>query len=155
MALEGYSRTGFDAHRERAAAEPDVLAKSFWTAAKEGRDVRTLTALFDRLHADDAYVPMPTSLDKLDGYTSEERRTLLRQIEGKLGPTNGGQSTYQGRAGVTAMSSPALAVSGCSGVSAASASIPLSEVCLGSPFGTPCRSTLSFDDDGRRFVGVS
>jgi hypothetical protein len=67
--------------------EPEALKAFIKKAVLEGRDVRALMAILDRAYAVSKQVEIPTSLDKLDDYTAEERRTLLSQIEGKLGPT--------------------------------------------------------------------
>jgi hypothetical protein len=64
-----------------------VLADLWWKAAKEGRDVRALTALFDRLYATEQHIEMPSTLDALEKLTRDQRRILLRQIEDEDGPS--------------------------------------------------------------------
>ncbi|MGZ4418013.1 MAG: hypothetical protein ACXVRV_07535 [Gaiellaceae bacterium] len=51
-------------------------------AVLEGRDVRAITTLLDRVYADDAaHVEEPHTFDQLALLTREQRRTLLTQLE--------------------------------------------------------------------------
>jgi hypothetical protein len=51
-------------------------------AVLEGRDVRAITMLLDRVYADDAaHVEEPHTFDQLAKLTREQRRTLLTQLE--------------------------------------------------------------------------
>ena len=51
-------------------------------AVLEGRDVRAITTLLDRVYADDAaHVEEPHTFDQLAKLTREQRRTLLTQLE--------------------------------------------------------------------------
>ena len=48
-------------------------------AVLEGRDVRAITTLLDRVYAD--HVEEPHTFDQLAKLTREQRRTLLTQLE--------------------------------------------------------------------------
>jgi hypothetical protein len=51
-------------------------------AVLEGRDVRAITTLLDRVYADDAaHVEEPHTFDQLAKLDQQQRRALMRQLE--------------------------------------------------------------------------
>jgi hypothetical protein len=77
--------------RAEVEADPEGFAKLFMKAAKEGRDVRALTAIYDRLYGEEVgHVEEPHTFDELAKLTREQRRQLLTQLEaeGRCDPFN-------------------------------------------------------------------
>jgi hypothetical protein len=64
--------------------EERILA-SIRKAIREGRDVRALTSLLDRVYGEDTAVQRPSTLDELALLSREERRILMAQLEDELG----------------------------------------------------------------------
>jgi hypothetical protein len=75
-------KTPLEALRAEVEADPEGFAKLFMKAAKEGRDVRALTAIYDRLYGEEAaHVDEPHTFDELAKLSREQRRALITQLE--------------------------------------------------------------------------
>lgn len=75
-------KTPLEALRAEVEADPEGFAKLFMKAAKEGRDVRALTAIYDRLYGEEVgHVDEPHTFDELAKLDDGQRRTLLRRLE--------------------------------------------------------------------------
>jgi hypothetical protein len=96
-------RRPLDVVRERLEEDPDAVAEYVIRAIREGRDVRALTAMLDRIYAEETYVEVPHSPDELAKLNDEERRTLMAQLERELGiePFNADEWRAEQRGGVT------------------------------------------------------
>jgi hypothetical protein len=59
--------------REKMEAEPEPVAEIGWTAMKEGRDVRAITAMLDRTYGEQSgHVEEPHTFDQLANLSSEQ-----------------------------------------------------------------------------------
>jgi hypothetical protein len=67
-----------DALTEIPAADLKAYIKK---AVLEGRDVRAITQLLDRVYGDDAPVEEPHTFDELAKLDREQRRALIRRLE--------------------------------------------------------------------------
>jgi hypothetical protein len=75
-------RSPLAALREQLEADPEAVAEYGMRAIREGRDVRALTSILDRVYSDDVgHVDEPHSFDELARLTRSERRQLLSQLE--------------------------------------------------------------------------
>lgn len=62
--------------------DPKALKAYIQKAVLEGRDVRAITTLLDRVYGDEAvHVEVPHTFDELAKLDREQRRTLMRQLE--------------------------------------------------------------------------
>jgi hypothetical protein len=79
-------------------ADPEGYAGLWLKAAKEGRDVRALTGIYNMLFAEAVQgVDEPHTFDELAKLNRAERRQLMRQLESRAGqslsaPTSGAAS---------------------------------------------------------------
>jgi hypothetical protein len=75
------NRNPLVALRALLEADPEAVAEYGMKAIREGRDVRALMSILDRVYTDDAHVDEPHSFDELAKLSPSERRQLLTQLE--------------------------------------------------------------------------